>query len=289
MKNRISAGSVLTLGLCLASVAFLLWAAQVTALEPGPLHRSAREVLSESPARNAMVTRLTRDVATAIPTGAAVDPVVLTAIAIDAVEQPEFVAAFAGALDHVQTHVVNGTIGPITLDPALVSQAVRTAATDANQPQLAAAVATSAPLVIEVPVDQVPNLAHWADLWKAAVRALAFISLLLITYGLLKIEHRLWALGRIGRWSIGVGLTTLTVFWLLPRVLLRPLGGWIAVGGAVLASGDLLVPVSLAFVGIGTVTVVAAHRWETRDRKRVLSVIPHATTRSRRGTWESPV
>jgi hypothetical protein len=105
----------------------------------------------------------------------------------------------------------------------------------------------------------------------------------------LKIEHRLWALGRIGRWSIGVGLTALAVFWLLPRAVLRPLGGWIAVGGAVLASGDLLVPVSLALVGVGIVTVVAARRWETHDRKRVLSVIPHATTRSQKGTWESPV
>jgi hypothetical protein len=289
VKNRLSPGAVLTLGLLLVSIAFLLWAAQVTALEPGPLHRSAGEVLSESPARNAMVTRLTRDLVTDVPTAAGVDPATLTAIATAAVDQPEFVTAFAGALDHLQTHVVDGTIEPITLDPALVSQAVRTAATAANQPQLAAAVATSAPLVIDVPVDHVPDLAHWADLWKAAVRALAFIGLLLVTYGMLKIEHRLWAVGRIGRWSIGVGLTTLAVFWLLPRALLRPLGGWIAVGGAVLASGDLVVPVSLALVGIGTVTVIAAHRGELHDRKRVLSEIPRAMTRSRKSTWESPV
>jgi hypothetical protein len=288
VKNRLSPGSVLTLGLFLVSVAFLLWAAQVTALDAGPLRRNAAEVLSESPARNAMVTRITEDLATDVPSSAAIDPVVLNAIATDAVKQPEFVAAFGGALDHVQTHVVDGTIGPITLDPALVSQAVSTAATDANQPQLAAAV-TSAPLVIDVPVDKVPDLSHWVDLWKAAVQALAFIGLLLATYGLLKIEHRLWALGRIGRWSIGVGLTTLAIFWLLPRALLRPLGGWIAVGGAVLASADVLVPVSLALVGIGALTVFAAHRWENHDRERVLSVIPHAATRSSKSTWESPV
>ena len=111
---------------------------------------------------------------------------------------------------------MKGATGPITLDPALVTQAVRAAG--AGEPQLAAALASSTPLVVSVSDEQVPNLEHWADLWEAATRALAFFGLVLITYGMLRIEHRVWAVGRIGRWVMVVGAGTLVVFWLLPRV-----------------------------------------------------------------------
>lgn len=289
MRNRISSGSVLTLGLCLASAAFALWAVQATALDPGPLHRDAREVLAESPVRHAMVTRVVSALSTTVPAGVAVDPTVLATVASGAIEQPAFVHAFAGALDRVQAHVVDGASGPITLNPALVMQAVRAAG--AGEPQLAAALASSTPLVVQVPSDQVPDFAHWADLWRNAVRALAFFALLLVTYGMLGVDHRVWAIGRIGRWAIVTGVGTLAVFSLLPRVLLRPLGGWVAVGGAVLEAGDHLVPISLALIAAGAIVVVGAHRWEARDRQRLLAVIPHAATRSTAGSnpWESPV
>ncbi|MGZ6973797.1 MAG: hypothetical protein ACXVKQ_07670, partial [Acidimicrobiia bacterium] len=233
--------------------------------------------------------RLEQSILAAAPGGVAVDPNTLAVVTARSLQQPEFVAAFAGALDEVQTHVVNGVGGPITLDPVLVTEAVRNASAD--QPQFAAALATSPPLVIQVPDDKVPDLSRWANLWQAAVRVLAFLSLVLITYGMLKVEHRTWAIGRVGRWAIVVGLTTLTLFWLLPRALLDPLGGWIAVGGAVLDSGDVLIPISLVLVAVGGATVIGAHRWETHDRDRVLSVIPHAPTRSPGGAspWESPV
>lgn len=288
MNNRISAGAVLTIGLCLATAAFGLWAVQVTALNQGPLRRNAEQILAESPAHNAMTQRVARAIVTTTSSGGAVDPTVLAAVASQTLEQREFIAAFAGALDDVQAHVVKGATGPITLDPGLVTQAARAAAE--GNPELTTALAATAPLVVDVPTDEVPDLAQWADLWKAAMRALAFFSILLITYGMLRIEHRLWALGKIGRWSIVVGVATLAMFWLLPRALLQ-LGGWIALGGAVAASGDVLVPVSLVLVACGAVAVIAAHRWEAHDRKRVLSAIPRNATRSTAapGHWESPV
>ena len=205
----------------------------------------------------------------------------IAAVATQTVEQPEFVSAFAGALDRVQEHVVEGATGSITLDPVLVTQAARAAA--AGDQQLASALTTAAPLVVEVPTDEIPDLAQLADLWAAAVRALAFFAILLITYGLLRIEHRVWAIGKIGRWAIVVGIGTLATFWLLPRVLLRPLGGWIAVGGAVAASGDVLVPVSLVVVATGALAVIAAHRWEdARPQARALGHPPHRDPVDRR-------
>jgi hypothetical protein len=288
VHNRVSPGAVLTIGLCLASTAFVLWAVQVTAFDAGPLHRNAKAVLVESPAHDAMVERVVHAIVLSGPAGDSVNPVTIAAVANQTVEQPEFVAAFARALDRVQAHVVNGTTGPITLDPELVTRAIRAAA--AGSPGIASAISASPPAV-GVPTDEVPDLARWADLWEAVGRAFAFFGLLLITYGMLKIDHRLWAFGKIGRWAIVVGVGTLAMFWLVPRALLRPLGGWIAVGGAVATSGDVLVPVSLILIGTGAMAVIAAHHWEAMDRKRLLSAIPRTANRSTRGPshWESPV
>jgi hypothetical protein len=252
VAKRISPGSILTGGLCLAVAAFMLWAVQTTALDRGPLHRHAREVLAGSPVRDAMATR----VATGIMNG-------------------------PGS--------VHGTRGPIALDPALVTQAVRAAAT--TEPQLAAQLAASAPIVVVVPDGDVPDLAQWADLLRAAMHAISFFAVLTITYALLRIDHRFRAIGRIGRWAIVSGGSTLVLFQLVPRALLHRLGGWIAVGGAVAGAGESLVPISLALIVTGGIAVFAAHRWELHDRQQLLSVIPRAPTRSTNGPgpWQSPV
>ncbi len=284
MRTRLTPSAALTLGLCLATVAFALWSLQATALDHGRLHEASRQVLDESTVHQTMANR----VAAALD-GTGVDPASAASVASATIDQPEFVAAFANALDRVQEHVVDGATGPITLDPALVEQAVHAAA--AEQPQVAAAVASGAPLTVSLSEDQVPDLAHWASVWETVTRVLAFLALLLMTYGILRVEHRAWAVGRIGRWTVAVGLGTLVVFWLLPRALLRPLGGWIGVAGAVLQAGEFLVPVAFGLIACGLIAVVCTHRWEANDRRRTLSAIPHAAGRSASGAsrWESPV
>jgi hypothetical protein len=285
VRSRFSPASALTLGMCLATIAFGMWALQATALDQGPLHRDAREVLAESTVRDSMAHRIAGAIEVAAPT----DPATAATVSEQTVAQPQFIAAFAAALDQVQTHVVKGAIGPITLDPTLVTQAVVAAA--ASEPQLSAALTGAGPITVSVSDEQVPNLEHWATLWEMATRVLAFFGLALITYGLLRIEHRVWAVGRIGRWLMVVGLGTLVMFWVLPRVLLRPLGGWIGVAGAVVEAGEFLVPVALGCVAVGAIAAICAHRWEARDRQRTLSVIPRNETRSGATAtrWESPV
>jgi hypothetical protein len=279
---------VLTLGLCLASAAFALWAVQTTALDEGSLHRNAREVLAESTVRGAMTNRLAGALAATAPAATA-DPTAFAALSERVLDQPAFVAAFAGALDRIQARVTRGASGAITLDPVLVNEAVRSATAD--QPTVLAELTAGPPLAIQVPEEQAPDLAQWADLWRAATRAFACFGLALITYGLLRIDRRLWAIGKVGRWAIGVGVATLALFWLAPRALLEPIGGWVAVGGAVARGGAPLITAALAMIMAGVLAVVAAHRWQANDRARVLSVIPHAPSRSAAGShpWQSPV
>jgi hypothetical protein len=215
-----------------------------------------------------------------------VDPAGLDALVDRTMQQPEFVEAFAGALDRVQEHVVDGAAsGAITLDPGLVTTAVKAAA--AGNAQVNVALATQKPIVVQIPDDEIPNLAQWARLWQTVLRGLALLGLLLVTYGVLASEHRVWAFGRIGRWAIVVGSGTVVLFWLVPRVLVRPMGGWIAIGGAVAGASEQLVPIALTLVALGAVAVIAAHRWGDSDRKRVLSAIPRAPTRST-GTPAAP-
>jgi hypothetical protein len=274
MRQRVAPGTVLTIGLCLASVAFVMWAVESTVVDRGPLHDEAREVLAESPAQKAMHTRL----AQAIALSRAVDPAALDALVDRTMEQPEFVEAFAGALDHVQEHVVEGATGAITLNPGLVTAAVRAAAT--GNPQVNAPLATQNPIVVQIPDDEIPDLAQWARLWEAVTRGLTLFGLLLVGYGILVSDHRVWAFGRVGRWAIVVGSGTVVAFWLVPRLLVRPMGGWIAIGGAVAGASEELVPVALALVALGALAVIASHRWGDSDRRRVLSAIPRAPTRS---------
>jgi hypothetical protein len=112
------------------------------------------------------------------------------------------------------------------------------------------------------------------------LRGLALFGLALIAYGMFAGDHRVWAFGRVGRWAIVVGVGTLVTFWVVPRVLIRPLGGWIAIGGTIAGASEQLVPVALALVALGALAVIAAHRWGDSDRQRVLSAIPRAPTRS---------
>ena len=287
MRDRIPAGPILTIGLCLATLAFTMWAIGATAIVPGPLHRDAARVLDKSPVHRTMANRVAAAIATQIPAGHAVDPLVLAAVADATLEQPAFVAAFANALDQVQEHVMHGTANPINLDPVLVADAARDAS--AGHPELAGALSAGTPIAVGLPDDNIPDLAHWAALWQGATRVVAFFALVLMTYGALRVEHRVWALGRICRWAIAVGVGTLALFWVLPRVL-EALGGWIAVGGVVLGGDNMLVPLALVLIVGGTAGVVSAHRFEARDRRRVLAVIPHPSSRGgTSGPWESPI
>ena len=286
MRDRIPAGSILTFGLCLATLAFTLWAIGATALAAGPLHRDAAGVLHQSPVHQTMANRVAGAIAAQVP-GGAVDPVVLAAVANATLEQPAFVAAFANALDQVQERVMHGTANPISLDSVLVAQAARDAA--AGHPELAGPLAAGTPIVVGIPSDNVPDLSRWADLWQSATRVLAFLALVLMTYGALRVEHRVWALGRICRWAIVVGVASLALFWVLPRVL-EALGGWIGVGGVVLGGNDTLVPIAFVLIVGGIAGVVSAHRFEAHDRRRVLAAIPGPSTRGGASNpWESPV
>jgi hypothetical protein len=287
VHDRISAGFVLTLGLALCTVAFLLWAVESTVVTRGPLQRESAALLAEPPIRESMGGRVADAIAAQLPPGTAVSPAVVLAVADRTLDQPAFVIAFSGGLDQVQEHVVDGAVNPIGLDPVLVAQAARDAS--ANEPSLAALLAPARPLVVGIPDEEIPDLARWADFWSRATRALLFLAIVLVTYGALRVEHKPWAVGRIGRWALVVGASTLVLFWALPHVLFDAIGGWFGVAGVVVAGDDHLVPISLLLALGGALAILGAHRWEAHDRKRVLAVIPGQGDGASTASWQSPV
>jgi hypothetical protein len=287
VRDRISPGLVLTLGLAITTLAFMLWAVDATALRRGHLRHEAAAMLEEPPVQAAMSKRVADAIGTVIPAGSAVSPAVVDAVADRALEQPAFVTAFAAGLDQVQAHVADGAVNPITLDPTLVALAAREAS--ASEPSLAAVLAPATPLPVQIPDDEVPDLARWADLLRSSSQALAFVGMILITYGVLRVEHKPWALGRIGRWAVVVGAATLLLFWAVPYIVLDAIGGWIGVAGVVIAGDGHLVPIALLLLAGGALAILGAHRWEAHDRKRFLAVIPGRDGHPASTPWQSPV
>lgn len=271
---------MLTLGLVLGALAFALWTLEATVLDGARVGNAAAMLLHEQPVHVGMVERV--GVAMAPDTAGDPESVPAATPATRTVDQPQFVAAFRQAVLEVHRHVFEGATGPIMLDPGLVRQAAATAGEPAPG---------EAPIMVTISERSIPDLAPAARALRMTVPVLAVLGLLLIVAGFLADEHRPWVLGRIGRWALVAGASTAAFYWVLPRVVLLPMGGWGGVVGAIAATGEFLLPIALALLAGGGLAVAAARRWEDRARHRALALIPRAATRSTDPLppWQGPI
>lgn len=279
-RSRVSAGLILTLGLMLSAVAFALWTLEVTVLDATRTADAASMVLHEAPVRQGMAER----VGAALAADPSADPLapVPTLPATRTVDQPEFETAFRAAVLEVHRHIFEGATGPIVLDPALVRQAAVVAGEPARN---------NAALKVTIAEESLPDLSRSVRALRMMVPVLAVLGLLMVGAGFLIDEHRPWALGRVGRWMLITGAGTAIVYWVLPRVVLLPMGGWGGVVGAITATGEFLLPIALILLVGGVAAIVGARRWEESARDRALALIPRAATRSTDPLppWRGPV
>jgi hypothetical protein len=183
-----------------------------------------------------------------------------------AVESPEFQQAFVAALPALYDHLVAGQTGDVELDPGLVDQAIAKAG----------GVAPSG-YVLRVYSGDVPNLKRTLSLTERAAFFLGIFGLLLVTAALIWTRHRPRAVMRIGRWLITVGIITILVFWLLPHVAFLPFGGWPAMAGIILATGEWLAVPAALMTALGVTILVMGRSGEAETRRRNLEVIPTVT------------
>ena len=264
----------------LSALAFALWTLEVTVLDAARTADAASMVLHEAPVRQGMAER----VGAALAADPSADPLAAVGVvpATRTVDQPEFETAFRAAVLEVHRHIFDGAQGPIVLDPALVRQA----AIVAGEPPR-----DNGALRVTIAEGSLPDLSPSVRALRMMVPVLAVLGLLMVGAGFLVDEHRPWALGRVGRWLVITGAGTATVYWVLPRVVLLPMGGWGGVVGAIAATGEFLLPIALMLLVAGMAAIVGARRWEEWARDRTLALIPRAATRRTEPLppWRGPV
>lgn len=280
-RRRVPAELLLVVGLMLMVVAAGIWALETTATNVRRISATADALLKTEPVH----TSFAKKVAAALtaPTGEPTqgDPEAALAAALivgdRAVDRKPFERAFEESLAGVHAHVFDRATGAIVLDPQLVGQAVAQAT--GNE---------AVPIGVSMDGDAFPNLHDSNMRAKTAAPLLGALGLIFMLFGLALSAHRPRALMRIGRWSLVSGFVAMIFFWVLPTVLLEPIGGWPGVIGIVIGSGDWLVLPAAVLALAGALMIVAGHQWEGVEARRALAVIPHAPGRHVDTNWHSP-
>jgi hypothetical protein len=128
--------------------------------------------------------------------------------------------------------------------------------------------------VLRVYSGDVPNLKRPLDLMQRGALAFGAFGLLLVVAALVWTRQRARAFMRIGRWLITIGVATILIFWLLPQVAFLPFGGWSAVLGIILATGEWLAVPAALMTALGVTVLVMGRSGEAETRRRNLEVIP---------------
>lgn len=270
---------LVTVGLVLLTLGGLLAAVDATVSDRGHLVKNAGEIATTGPVHDALAHRLADSIEPPNPEPTDDEigqPNPALPLAEQAVDEPAFSRAFAGALGAVHDHVVAGGDRSLALDPDLVGEAVATAR-GGGQP---------VPVAMELDADVFPDAHTSLDALGLAAGLLLAAGTGLLAVGVATSRQRARVVIRIGRWAIVVGVLGALWCWAVPVVLLQPLGGWARVGGLVLGAGTVYALPALGIMLAGGVLLGAGHAWETRGRRRTLAVIPR---RPGRETWAGPV
>jgi hypothetical protein len=272
---------LLTAGLLLTIAGGSLWALEATVVDRDRVVAHADEILHQGPVRTALATRLANALVPPDPDppdDQIGQPSPALPLAEDAVAQPQFTRAFAGALALVHAHVVDGSTAPLALDPHLVGEAVAEARGGAPV----------TPVAITLDESLFPRAHDSLSRLELAAGLLLALGVALVVAGLVTGDHRARAVMRIGRWAIVTGAVTVLATWALPTLVLEPLGGWSAVTGIVIGTADWLAPVAGGLVVFGGALVLGGHLWDSRGRRRTLAVIPRRQGRRRDPGWAGP-
>lgn len=278
MRSRGIATLVLTLGLLGATVAAFAGALSATAFSEPVLTDTAPSLLDAGQVRDPLRLRTADALVATVSAVAAMDPQTRDRLAESVLDQPSFVAGFAGVVSSVYDHIFNGETGLIVVDPAAVRSATDAALAEVT-PDLSAVVPPESLPLVAVDTATIPRLDGWDRATRVGAIVLAVVSIVAIGFGIARGDKRLRAVGRVGRWCVVVGLCVLAVFWLIPTLVTPLLGGWIEVGGIALSGSSALLVPGLAAVAVGMSFMYLASRFTKLQREHALSSVPRAPSR----------
>lgn len=267
--RRPSPTALLVLGLICAVAATACYAVSATLTDETRVDAESYQLAKSEPIRTEFAYQISDAIAPRTGAPSPIDLNRANEIADKAVNTPAFQQAFAQAWPQIYGQLVRSDAGDVILDPGLVNQALVTA----GSPPVP-------DLQLRVDRPDVPDLRKPLEVMSRLAGALGAIAVLLIGFGIAMTERRSRALMRVGRWMTTTGIVTIIVFWALPTLALLPLGGWVGVGGIVLATGDWLVVPAAVVTALGITLIVMARATETEVRRRDLSVIPQSIGRT---------
>lgn len=278
MRSHGTTKFVLTLGLLGATIAAFLGALSATAFSEPVLTDTAPSMLDAARVRDPIRLRTAAALVATVGAVAAMDPESRDRLTESVLDQPAFIAGFAGVLESVYDHIFAGETGPIVVDPAAVRSATEAALAEVAPDATAAVPPESLPLVA-VDTASIPRLDGWDRTARVGAIVLAVTSFVAIGFGVARADKRLRAVGRVGRWCVVVGLCGLGLFWLIPTFVTPFLGGWIEVGGIALSGSSALLVPGLAAVAVGMSFMYLANRFTKLQREHALSTVPRAPSR----------
>jgi hypothetical protein len=277
---------LLTIGLVALCIADAAIAVEQTVMTPDRLRAAAPGVLATGPVRREMTRRVANELQRQLPGAQGLAQDRLDALAGAALREPRFVDAFADALVDLDGHVFQGHRGPVVLDDAAVTAAVRDAAASTT-PELAASFAPGTRLTVSLETANAPDLHTLAGVVKSTARTALVVGLVLVVVGIEFAPRRRRAVARVGRWAIVLGSLHLVLFGLVARYVLAAFGAWPDVAAALIrgASARALIVGTLLVAG-GAVAVGAVHRIDTAARRRSRAAALQEL--SRRTSWSPP-
>ncbi|MFN8037420.1 MAG: hypothetical protein U0V73_15985 [Acidimicrobiia bacterium] len=276
--RRQSTGFLLGLGMLVGGVAYSAFCLELTVLNTDRVASTAKSVLESAPVRHGLAENIHAALAGTLgdsPENAAA----IDRAAGFALHDPRFQRAFTDALRAYHRRLFYDPDQAVALDTAQTSPAIRDALRTVDA-SLADQVSQNASIQVSFPTDALPDLRWLKEDDKTIARLGGLVALALLATGLATHSHPAWAVGKIGRWLLGIGLFELFVFYVVPHVVLPRLDDDVGdIAGSV--GGDItvvLVSRALVLVALGTLLVALSVHSQRRAvrRSRTALEVPSA-------------
>lgn len=273
--RRFVAATLVGLALLAGSVAWSVLTATASVFDRDGSERIADVLVSEPGVRDVLAKALGDALTKGESDGPQIPAAELDAITRLVLDDPRTLTLLHTAIVGAHQRIVGAAEGPVQLDLAPVTQAVRDALIGVH-PELAASLPASPPTV-ELPTDKLPELAplraHAGRIGRVA--GVAAVALLLAAFVIAADRPRI--LRRVGRWAVGLGAASVVMAWLVPSVISGADNSHLSVLGALgLAIGRPVAARAVVLTAAGAAAMVIAAAWRTRTATAVASGSPPA-------------